>query len=100
MMTQQLLCRITFNFEVNVANIDINNCTLKYADSNGGSKHERFGLIIGADGRNSQVRQAMQLHNPRLKTTERSVDRFYKSFTGLPPEGATGHACKDLAVIV
>ena len=73
--------------------MDLPQGTVHITDSTGHSSQETFDLIVGADGRRSKVREAMQANDPRMTVDVVPGWRSYKSFKDLP---ATGNAelCK------
>ena len=76
--------------QVAVKDVDIASRTVSYTDSSGVPRREQFDLIIGTDGRNSAVREAMQASNKGMRVDMVPNDQSYISFCGLRPlEGCT-----------
>lgn len=83
-------CRVSFHFKTEVTRIDFDDRAITYTDAEGQLHTKRFGLLVGADGRHSQVRGCMQAHNPGMKVEVDLADSWYISVLGLTPqEGAT-----------
>ena len=78
-------CRITFKMEASISEVDTAQRTISYTQKGGAPATEQYDLIIGCDGANSIVRQAMHKRNKAMTTTIVPADRFYISFCGLEP---------------
>lgn len=80
------LCRVTFFWDTQIEDIDLTGRTVQYS-SGGDTSTADYDLIIGADGRNSRVRSAMQALNSRMRVDIVPNDRHYISFAALQPQG-------------
>ena len=78
--------RIEFLMGADVTDLDLAQGRVRYRDHQG-SRSQAFDLIIGADGKNSTVRGALQAGNRDLQVDIAPGNRYYTSFAGLPPEG-------------
>lgn len=83
------VCRLSFHFDTNITRLDLLQQTIVSSDGKGRNQAQQYDLIIGADGRHSMVRQAMQDHNPLLKVKVVKSSRQYISFCSLQPEGTS-----------
>ena len=86
------VCRIQFHMDTAVEGISLLSSQVQYATKGDTHKTETFDLILGADGRNSMVREAMQAANGRMTVDINVEDVEYSSVCGLQPQG-TFHIC-------
>ena len=86
-LTHPCLYRIQLINGASVDSLDLPGGSLRYSNGKGLSQ-ESFDLIVGTDGRNSQVREAMQADDPSMTVDMVPGPRSYVSFAGLPPTGA------------
>lgn len=77
--------RVQFEFERSLASVDFDRGRLTFDDGTTAS----FGVVFGADGANSRVREAMVERGSCSCRIDR-LDHSYKELT-LPPDGVGGH---------
>lgn len=77
--------RVTFEFERSLASVDFDRCRLEFDDGTTAA----FGVLFGADGAGSPVRDAMVARGACTCRIER-LDHSYKELT-LPPDGDGHH---------
>lgn len=77
--------RVRFEFERSLASVDFDQSRLTFDDGSTAT----FGVVFGADGANSRVREAMTEQGSCSCRIDR-LDHSYKELT-LPPDGAGGH---------
>ncbi|GMH37667.1 hypothetical protein BSKO_05540 [Bryopsis sp. KO-2023] len=78
------LKNLTICFEASCTAIDMGSRIVKYTSSDGVEHEEPYDLLIGADGVNSIVRQALEAFDPTLKVRQMRSSSRYKTIRGLP----------------
>jgi len=79
LMTEAEANGVTFSFDSRCAGVDLKETTLSLF-SDGETIHEKFDIIIGADGAFSSIRGAMQITD-RYDYSQDYIDHGYKEFT-------------------
>jgi kynurenine 3-monooxygenase len=79
LMTEAEANGVTFSFDSRCPGVDLNETTLSIF-SDGVTTHEKFDIIIGADGAFSSIRGAMQFTD-RYDYSQDYIDHGYKEFT-------------------
>jgi len=76
--------KITFHFQHPCIDVDLTMQQVRFRNQDNNIVKQGFDLLVGADGANSQIRNAMEKEIEGFKISTTTNSGLYKTFAGLP----------------